>query len=278
MPLARWSCPDLATEAARRGVVASISASTVRRWLAADALKPWQHRSWIFPRDPDFGFKAGRVLDLYARFFDGQPLGADEYVLSADEKPGVQARNGSTPLPAAAGPTADASRGRVPPARHAGLPRRLRRPPRPGDRPLRPDHRHRTIHRAGHQSDDQPALRKRSAGVLDRRQRLIPPRLDRRRTTQRGVPQRDHDPHPDPRIVVEPGRIYFSVVQRKLLTPDNVAGLEQLAEQLTAFEARYNQAARPFDWRFNRDDLDDSLIDRRLTPDELTGATTSGAR
>ena len=92
VPLAKWSCPDLATEAARRGVVASISASTVRRWLAADALKPWQHRSWIFPRDPDFGFKAGRVLDLYARFFDGQPLGADEYVLSADEKPGVQAR------------------------------------------------------------------------------------------------------------------------------------------------------------------------------------------
>jgi transposase len=92
VPLAKWSCPDLAVEAARRGVVASISASTVRRWLAADAIKPWQHRSWIFPRDPDFAFKAGRVLDLYARTFDGQPLGDHEYVLSADEKPGVQAR------------------------------------------------------------------------------------------------------------------------------------------------------------------------------------------
>lgn len=69
-----------------------MSASTVRRWLAADAIKPWQHRSWIFPRDPDFAVKAGRVLDLYARTFDGVPLGDDEYVLSADEKPGVQAR------------------------------------------------------------------------------------------------------------------------------------------------------------------------------------------
>ena len=50
--------------------------------------------------------------------------------------------------------------------------------------------------------------------------------------------------------------IYFSVIQRKLLTPDNFASLDQLAEQITAFEARYNQAARPFDWRFNNEDLD----------------------
>jgi hypothetical protein len=55
--------------------------------------------------------------------------------------------------------------------------------------------------------------------------------------------------------------IYFSVVQRKLLTPDHAANLEVLAERLTAFEARYNQAAQPFDWRFNRDDLD-RLLDR----------------
>ena len=55
--------------------------------------------------------------------------------------------------------------------------------------------------------------------------------------------------------------IYFSVVQRKLLTPDHAANLNVLAEQLSAFEARYNQAAQPFDWRFNRDDLD-RLLDR----------------
>jgi transposase len=60
-PLAKWSCPDLAVEAARRGIVTSVSASTVRRWLATDALKPWQHRSWIFPRDPDFAVKGVRV-------------------------------------------------------------------------------------------------------------------------------------------------------------------------------------------------------------------------
>jgi transposase len=78
IPLARWSCPDLAVEAIRRGVVDSVSTSTVRRWLAADAIKPWQPRSWIFPRDPDFAFKAGRVLDLYARTFDDVELSGDD--------------------------------------------------------------------------------------------------------------------------------------------------------------------------------------------------------
>jgi hypothetical protein len=68
--------------------------------LADDALKPWQHRSWIFPRDPHFALKASRVLDLYQREWEGQPLADDEYVLSADEKPGVQARMRShLPLP-----------------------------------------------------------------------------------------------------------------------------------------------------------------------------------
>ena len=66
-PLAKWSCPELAAEAVERGIVASVSASSVRRWLAGDALKPWQHHSWIFPRDPDFAGRAARALDLYVR-------------------------------------------------------------------------------------------------------------------------------------------------------------------------------------------------------------------
>ena len=66
-PLTRWTCPELAREAIARGVCERVSASTVRRWLAVDAIKPWQHRSWIFPRDPYFAVKAVRVLDLYAR-------------------------------------------------------------------------------------------------------------------------------------------------------------------------------------------------------------------
>ncbi|MFD7275496.1 hypothetical protein ACFV80_00295 [Streptomyces sp. NPDC059862] len=69
-----------------------MSASTVRRRLDQDALKPWQYRSWIFITDPDFRAKAERVLGLYARTWRGRPLGADEYVISADEKTSIQAR------------------------------------------------------------------------------------------------------------------------------------------------------------------------------------------
>ena len=130
-PLAKWSCPELAREAIDRGLVVSVSASTVRRWLAKDAIKPWQHRTWIFPRDPNFATKAARVLDLYQRLFDGQPLRADEYVISADEKPGVQARRRiHANVPAGPG-RADAGRARIHPRRHPGLPGRLRRAPRP---------------------------------------------------------------------------------------------------------------------------------------------------
>ena len=63
----------------------------MRRWLTRAAIKPWQHRSWIFPRDPDFETKAARVLDLYARTWHGAELGPDDYVISADEKSQLQA-------------------------------------------------------------------------------------------------------------------------------------------------------------------------------------------
>src|SRR3982751_4983708 len=62
IPLSRWSSTELAAEAVTRGVAETISASTVRRALARAVIKPWQHRSWIFPRDPDFETKAARVL------------------------------------------------------------------------------------------------------------------------------------------------------------------------------------------------------------------------
>ncbi len=91
-PLSRWSCPELAREVVPRAVAGSISASTVRRWLGDDAPKPWQYRSWIFVRDPNFHAKAARVMGLYARTLDGVPLGEDDYVLSADEKTFIQAR------------------------------------------------------------------------------------------------------------------------------------------------------------------------------------------
>jgi transposase len=262
LPLAKWSCPDLAAEARRRGVVASVSASTVRRWLAADAIKPWQHRSWIFPRDPDFAAKAGRVLDLYARTFDGAPLGEDEYVLSADEKPGVQARQ------------------RIHPSRAAG-PRR---------QPMRVEseyRRHGTlaylaaydVHSAQVIGHCAPTTGIEPFTALVAKVMAREPYASARRVfwivdngcSHRGwtAAARLSNEFPNAVMLHTPVHaswlnqveIYFSVIQRKLLTPDNVVSLNAMAEQITAFEARYNHTAEPFDWRFTRDDLD-HLIDR----------------
>jgi transposase len=254
--LAKWSCPDLAAEATRRGIVGSVSASTVRRWLAGDALKPWQHRSWIFARDPDFTVKAARILDLYARVFDGEPLGEDDYVLSADEKPGVQARSRTHP----SGPA------------------------RPGRQAMRVEseyRRHGTlaylaaydVHRAHVIGHCAPTTGIAPFTELVTKVMTSQPYATARRVfwvvdngcSHRGwtAAARLSQAFPNTRMIHLPVHaswlnqveIYFSVVQRKLLTPDNFADTADLATKITAFEQRYNHAARPFDWRFGRTDL-----------------------
>jgi hypothetical protein len=92
LPLSRFSLNELCQEIVAEGIVARISGATLWRWLSRDALCPWRYRSWIFPRDPEFGAKAGRVLDLYQGRWEGRPLGQRDFVLCADEKTSIQAR------------------------------------------------------------------------------------------------------------------------------------------------------------------------------------------
>lgn len=104
LPLSRLSLADIRQEAIAQGIVAQVSDTTRWRWLSVDALRPWQHRSWIFPRDPDFALKAGRILDLYAPVWQGKSLQSSEFAICADEKTSIQARRRKQPtLPAAAG-------------------------------------------------------------------------------------------------------------------------------------------------------------------------------
>jgi ribosomal protein L29 len=49
--------------------------------------------------------------------------------------------------------------------------------------------------------------------------------------------------------------IYFSVVQRKVLTPNDFSSLAALKDRLLRFQVRYAQAAKPFQWTFTRRDL-----------------------
>jgi hypothetical protein len=50
----------------------------------------------IFLRDLNFADKAGPILDLYERVWEGAELGPDDYVISADEKTSIQARRRGT--------------------------------------------------------------------------------------------------------------------------------------------------------------------------------------
>ena len=103
VPLSRFSRSELHRFVVEQAV-SDASAATIGRWLADDAIRPWQYRSWIFPSDPDFATKAGRILDLYAGRWEGRLLHPGDCVLSADEKPSIQARRRICPtLPAAAG-------------------------------------------------------------------------------------------------------------------------------------------------------------------------------
>jgi transposase len=259
VPLSVWSCPELAREAVTAGIVDALSASTVRRWLAEDAIKPWQHQSWIFIRDPDFGIKASRVLDLYARVWEGTPLGPDEYVISSDEKTSIQARCRCHPtLPPGKVRTMrvnhDYDRGGalaylaaydVHQAQVFG-----QCAPSTGIEPF--------MALVEHVMTQQPyASAKRVFWIVDNgsshRGQAAIDRLAKRFPNAVMV----HTPvHASWLNQVE---IYFSVIQRKVVSPNDFTTLDQVQQRLADFEQRYNATARPFQWKFTPADLDDLL-------------------
>jgi transposase len=272
VPLARWSLGELRYELLACGLVDDVSISTLWRWLDEDALKPWRHRSWIFPRDPDFAAKARVVLDLYQRVFDGKQLGAGAYVISADEKTSIQARCRCHPTlpPGAArvmrveheydrgGALAYLAAWDVHRARLFG-----RLEPTTGIEPFS-----RLV--AQVMTTEPYASARRVYWVVDNgsshRGQASIDRLQGRWNNLRLV----HLPvHASWLNQIE---IYFSVVQRKVLTPNDFDDLAEVQQRLLGFQRRYQQTAVPFDWRFTRSDLDRLL--RRLDeqPEQLTTA------
>ena len=265
LPLSRWSCPELARHAVDDGIAASISSATVRRWLSEDAIKPWQYRSWIFIPDPDFTAKAQRVLDLYDRIWKGKLLGAGDYVVSADEKTSIQARCRCHPT--------------LPP----GTSRQIR---------VNHDYHRRgaiaylaayDVHRGqvfGRCEDttgivaferlvDQVmttepyASAERVFWIVDNGSSHRGQAAIDRLATQYPNAIMVHTPvHASWLNQVE---IYFSIVQRKVLSPNDFNDLDAITDRLSAFETRYNQTARPFKWKFTTTDLDDLLarLDRQ---------------
>ncbi|MFI6062458.1 IS630 family transposase [Streptomyces sp. NPDC051286] len=267
VPLSRWSAPELAREVAARAIAGSISASTVRRWLREDAIKPWQHRSWIFITDPDFRRKAERVLDLYARTWDGRPLGVDEYVISADEKTSIQARCRCHPTLApgqARAMRVNHTYGRggalaylaaydVHRAKVFG-----RTEPRTGIDPF--------MNLVAQVMSQEPyASAKRVFWIVDNGSSHRGKKAADRLATAFPNAVLVHTPvHASWLNQVE---IFFSVVQRKVVSPNDFTDLAQVGDRLRAFEDRYNATAQPFQWRFTTSDLNDLLarLDRHTT-------------
>jgi hypothetical protein len=270
LPLSRFSREDLVREAVNRGIVAQISGTTIWRWLDADAIRPWQHRSWIFPRDANFAEKAGRVLDLYQGQWQGQPLGRDEFVISADEKTSIQARVRLHPsLPSQPGESMRvefeyerggalaylaawdvrrakifgqcvATTGIVP---FAGLVRDVM-----GRSPYKEA--------------------KRVFWIVDNGSSHRGAASCRRLASEFPNLMLVHLPvHASWLNQIE---IYFSVVQRKVLTPNDFPNLPAVAQRLLDFQTYYEQAAQPFEWKFTRADLAKLL-------EKLHYATTAAA-
>jgi hypothetical protein len=260
LPLSRLSIPDIRREVISRGLVASIGETTLWRWLTQDAIRPWCHRTWIFPRDPAFREKAERVLDLYAGTWEGRPLTAADFILSTDEKTSIQGRR----------------------RKHATS------RPAPGE-PMRVEHEYQRMgawaymaawdvrrakifgrceQKTGIASFEKlvdQVMRQepycsasRVFWIMDNgsshRGNRCTERLRARWSTIIPV----HTPiHASWLNQVE---IYFSVVQRKVLTPNDFLSLAEVEDRLLRFQQYYERVAQPFEWKFTRTDLSNLLL------------------
>ncbi len=264
-PLSRYSLADIQHVVQAEGLVPRISRSTVCRYLRRRARKPWRFRSWIFVRDPDFAAKAARVLDLYAGYWAGQPLGPDDYVLSADEKTSIQARlrcHPSCPARSHQPQLVEFEYERMGAVQYLAawdVRRGLvfgRCEAQTGIEPF------------GHLV--QQVMEQEPYRSANRVFWLVDNGSSHR---GKAAVQRLAAAYPNLILVHLPVHaswlnqieIDFSIVQRKVLTPNDFADCAAVAARLLAFQERRNAHPTPFDWRFTREDLERRL--REQDPD-----------
>jgi DDE superfamily endonuclease len=268
-PLSRQSLADLVRRS-QTTLSKKISRSTVWRMLHEAAIKPWQYEHWLFPKDPRFADKAGPILDLYAGLWEGEPLGPKDYVLSMDEKTSIQAR------------------GRC----HEEMP--------PQSEQTR---------RIESEYERNGALQYLAAWdvrrgmVLGRCEKktgikpfglLVDQVLEQKvyaeatrlffivdnGSSHRGQASVERMQRRDQRIILvhtpvhaswlNQVEIYFSIIQRKVLTPNDFATLEAVRVRLRLYEELSNRTPRPFAWKFTRQDMLDWL--KRASPHFLAAS------
>ena len=271
VPLSRWTGPELLAEVTRAGMDYELSVSSVLRILAEHPVKPWQYRSWISVRDPDFEAKAAVILDLYQGFYQGQRLQPGDRILSVDAKPSIQARGRCRPTaPAARGTPMRVEHEYV---RHGALALLAALDVHTGK-----------VFAATSDTTGITPFMDLMGQVISRPEYKDAPRvfvIVDNGSDHRGQPAitRLRDAYPNAIMIHTPVHaswlnqveIVFSVIQRKVLTPGDFPGLGTLGYALHAFVNRYNRTARPFNWKFSADDL--TALLRRISQREQAAAS-----
>jgi hypothetical protein len=265
---------DDLTSRAQKALEKPISRSTVWRILDEDAIKPWQYEYWIFPRDPQFLEKAGPILDLYAGHWQGKPLENTDCIVSADEKTSIQARI------------------RIHPSLEPG----------PG-RPARIESEYERggalqylaawdVRRGYVTGRCEPTTGIEPFGRLVAQVLAQEPYRSAKRlfwivdngSSHRGEAARTRLMKVDPRIILvhtpvhaswlNQVEIYFSIIQRKVLTPNDFPNLDAVRVRLALYENLSNQTPKPFAWKFNRVQLA-ALLARIAARERLLGGHSS---
>jgi transposase len=260
VPLSRWTGPELAAELLAQGLLSGpVSVSSLLRILAENPVKPWQYQSWIFPRDPDFEAKARVILDLYQGFYQGEPLGPGDRILSIDAKPSIQARGRvRATLPAAPGRPARVEHEYV---RHGALALLAGLDVHTGE-----------VFASTPGTTGIVPFMDLVGQVMERPEYKNAPRvlvIVDNGSDHRGKAAADRlrKAHPNAVMVHTPVHaswlnqieIFFSVIQKKVVSPNDFPSLEQLSETLLAFIDRYNRTAEPFNWKYTANDLKNLL-------------------
>ena len=217
----------------------------------------------------DFAVKAARVLDLYAGIWDGQPLGPNDLVICADEKTSIQAR-------CRCHPTLAPGQARAMRVEHD-----YRRGGALAYLAAWDVHRGQVIGRCEDTTGIEPFSRLVTQVMTSRALRQSADRvfwIVDNGSSHRGQASIDrmHQAWPTAHLIhlpvhaswLDQAEIYFSVVQRKVVAPNDFIDLDQIRERLAAFETRYNAIATPFNWQFTRPELENLLqrIDAHENP------------
>jgi transposase len=257
LPLSRHFASSVWRVVRDEGVV--IGLRTVQRILARHHLKPWRYRSWMHPRDPKFIEKTGVILDLYAGLWNGKRLGRRDQVISADEKTSIQARRRRQVAPGPGRPgrvESDYQRGGALQYLCAWDVRRGmpwgRCEPKTGIAAF--------------------------TRLVDQVMAMEPYRSAPRvfwivdnGSSHQGAKSahRLRERYPNLILVHTPTHaswlnqieIWFSIVQRKVLTPALADSLADLEARILAFETDYRRQPRPVRWKFTRQEFERRLLE-----------------